>query len=268
MPCVCLSNTFKQWQTFKSLKSRRIKSAPVILQPLMPESAPATRLTEDEIVRVPHARVKICQRQALGGAPIVQDFASEIISMSPQPEIASAHRTVKLQTAPTQSASAVAESPRHPKAATRLASRLKNKLGSASPAAKARAKSSIKARKLSANPARSTVQMTRADLINAESKLGSALFGPIPEGHRREFFHDQNNIWIWHEDWQDGQQNSRQMTVRYEVRTSGVYKKVSAGKYFKLEGDELENFRKATHAYLFMIKKYLYNHQPTSAKAA
>lgn len=109
---------------------------------------------------------------------------------------------------------------------------------------------------------RPSVHMTRADLINAESKLGSMIFGPIPAGHRREFFHDQKNIWIWHEDWYDGQHNSHQMTIRYEVRTSGVYKKVSTGKYFKLEGEELENFRRATHAYLHVIKKNLYNRQP------
>lgn len=55
------------------------------------------------------------------------------------------------------------------------------------------------------------------------------------------------------------------MTVRYEVRSSGVYKKISTGKYFKLEGDELENFRKATHVYLYMIKRYLYNNTATQA---
>ena len=96
-------------------------------------------------------------------------------------------------------------------------------------------------------------------MINAESRLGSLLFGPIPSGHRREFFHDQKNIWIWHEDWVDANLQERQMTVRYEVRPAGVYKKIAAGKYFRLEGDELENFRKATHAYLYVIKKYLYN---------
>ncbi len=116
---------------------------------------------------------------------------------------------------------------------------------------------------------RPSARLTRADLLNAESKLGSTIFGPIPEGHRREFFHDRNNIWIWHEDWYDGRRNPRQMTVRYEVRTSGIYKKVSTGHYLKLEGDELENFRKATRAYLHLIKKNLYNKpQNTSTPAA
>ena len=107
---------------------------------------------------------------------------------------------------------------------------------------------------------------TRADLINAESRLGSAIFGPIPEGHRREFFHDRQNIWIWHEDWRDGDK-THQMTVRYEVHTSGIYKKVSTGKYLKLEGEELDNFRRATRAYLYMIKKYLYNRPQSTSKS-
>lgn len=109
-------------------------------------------------------------------------------------------------------------------------------------------------------------ELTHADLINAESRLGSTIFGPIPAGHRREFFHDRQGVWIWHEDWQDVTSGERQLTVRYEVRKSGVYKKISAGNYFKLEGGELENFRRAAHAYLKVIKTYLYNSaQPASA---
>lgn len=104
-------------------------------------------------------------------------------------------------------------------------------------------------------------ELTHADLINAESRLGSTIFGPIPAGHRREFFHDRQGVWIWHEDWQDATAGERELTVRYEVRKSGVYKKISAGNYFKLEGGELENFRRAAHAYLKVIKTYLY--QPT-----
>lgn len=99
---------------------------------------------------------------------------------------------------------------------------------------------------------------SRDELINAESRLGSQIFGPIPAGHRREFFHYRRGIWIWHEDWTDAKRKDHDLTVRYEVRPSGIYKKIAAGKYFKLEGAELENFRQATHAYLMMIKSYLY----------
>lgn len=101
---------------------------------------------------------------------------------------------------------------------------------------------------------------SRAELINAESKLGSTIFGPVPAGHRREFFHDRENIWIWHEDWLDHEQHTRQLTVRYEVRPSGVYKKISAGKYIQLKGAELENFRQATKVYLHIIKQKLYRY--------
>lgn len=99
---------------------------------------------------------------------------------------------------------------------------------------------------------------SRAELINAESRIGSQIFGPIPVGHRREFFHHQRGVWIWHEDWTDQQSTHQELTIRYEVRLSGIYKKVAAGKYFKLEGDELTNFRQATHTYLKMVKSYLY----------
>lgn len=99
---------------------------------------------------------------------------------------------------------------------------------------------------------------SRAELINAESKLGSTIFGPIPEGHRREFFHDRENVWLWHEDWLDREKHRHQLTVRYEVRPSGVYKKLSAGKYVQLKGAELENFRQATKVYLHIIKQKLY----------
>lgn len=108
-------------------------------------------------------------------------------------------------------------------------------------------------------------ELAHADLINAESRLGSTIFGPIPAGHRREFFHDRQGIWIWHEDWQDAAANERELTVRYEVRKSGVYKKISAGNYFKLEGGELENFRRAAHAYLKVIKTYLYKTPQTTS---
>ena len=89
-----------------------------------------------------------------------------------------------------------------------------------------------------------------ADLINAESALGRMVFGPVPEGHTREFFHHQKNVWIWYENG---------VTIRYEVRPHGVFKKVASGKYHQITGAELANFRTATKAYLKLIKKHLYN---------
>lgn len=105
-------------------------------------------------------------------------------------------------------------------------------------------------------------RLSQSELLNAESRLGSTIFGPIPAGHRREFFHDKQNIWIWHESWQAADSSERQITVRYEVRPTGIYKKFAAGKYVKLENAELDNFRRAAHAYLKVVRAGLYTPNP------
>ena len=101
-------------------------------------------------------------------------------------------------------------------------------------------------------------RLTRDDLINAESELGRTLFGPIPVGHRREFFTAKRNVWIWHESWTDNMGIPSEMTVRYEVRPTGVYKRAGKGSYKKIEGDELNNFRRAAKSYLELVKSKLY----------
>lgn len=119
-------------------------------------------------------------------------------------------------------------------------------------------KSKKRQRRLFARTPRYTNKLERADLINAESELGRTLFGPIPMGHRREFFTFRKNVWIWHESWTDSLGALNEMTVRYEVRPTGVYKRANAGNYEKLEGDELINFRRAAHSYLNLVKSKLY----------
>ena len=101
-------------------------------------------------------------------------------------------------------------------------------------------------------------KLGRDDLINAESELGRTLFGPIPVGHRREFFVSRRNVWIWHESWKDNLGISQDLTVRYEVRPTGVYKRANAGNYQKIDGEELDNFRRAAHSYLSLVKSKLY----------
>jgi hypothetical protein len=100
--------------------------------------------------------------------------------------------------------------------------------------------------------------VAKEQLINAESEIGKTLFGPVPEGHRREFFHHQKNVWIWHESWtEDGKEIEN--TLRYEVRPHGVYKKQLGGRYEKIVGGELKNFRTATREYLRIVKAKLYS---------
>ena len=101
-------------------------------------------------------------------------------------------------------------------------------------------------------------KLSRTDLINAESRLGSTLFGAIPTGHQREFFTSRKNVWIWHESWIDALGQPREMTIRYEVHPSGVFKRANGGSYQKIEGKELDNFRLAAKSYLDLIKQKLY----------
>lgn len=100
-------------------------------------------------------------------------------------------------------------------------------------------------------------KLTEEDLINAESQLGATLFGPVPNGHRREFFRFQHNVWVYHESWTTNGKNM-ESTITYEVRENGVYKLPLGGQYIKIKGAELENFRKAVHEYLKIIKSRLY----------
>lgn len=124
--------------------------------------------------------------------------------------------------------------------------------------AKSAKKTSLKKRIKSAftiTPRR--VKLSEADLINAESRLGATLFGPVPKGHRREFFRFKHNVWIYHENWLEGDKR-HESTITYEVRENGVYKLPLGGQYIKLKGAELENFKKATKEYLKLVKQKLY----------
>ena len=87
-------------------------------------------------------------------------------------------------------------------------------------------------------------------LINAESRLGRTVFGYIDDNYPRQFFCVEKNVWIWFE---------KGVTMRYEVRKNGVFKKVDNGKYYRIDGAELEHFTEAVKAYLKLIKTYLYN---------
>ena len=103
-----------------------------------------------------------------------------------------------------------------------------------------------------------TNKITLQELINAESALGRTLFGPIPAGHQREFFTSQKNVWLWHESWLDQLGHLQEMTIRYEVRPDGVFKRTLPHGYEKIEGEELDNFRLAARSYLKIIKEKLY----------
>jgi hypothetical protein len=96
------------------------------------------------------------------------------------------------------------------------------------------------------------------DLVNAESELGRTVFGPVPAGHRREFFKTRDNVWIWFDEWNSEAGQPQNISIRYEVRPEGVFKKGSGGTYVKINGDELENFLRAARKYYELVKTKLY----------
>ena len=102
-------------------------------------------------------------------------------------------------------------------------------------------------------------RLTYEDLINAESELGRTIFGPVPVGHQREFFKNKENVWIWYEKWTDAAGTPQDVTIRYEIRPNGVYKKLVDKNYEKIEGDELNNFVSAVRSYYKLVKDKLYN---------
>jgi len=84
-------------------------------------------------------------------------------------------------------------------------------------------------------------------LKRKEAKIGGQLFGPIPKGHRREFFCLDARTWVWHEEWlQDGQRQS--VTTHYNVRPEGILKQ-QGGHYRRLTEQEAYNLYRAVTLY-------------------
>lgn len=85
-------------------------------------------------------------------------------------------------------------------------------------------------------------------LIRREAMLGGQLFGPVPKGHRREFFCLDEFTWVWHEEWQtNGERHV--VSTRYEVRPNGVLKRQGSRPYERLTMQEARNLYRATQLY-------------------
>jgi hypothetical protein len=86
-------------------------------------------------------------------------------------------------------------------------------------------------------------------LIHYEAKMGGELFGPIPEGRRREFFCLDERTWVWHEEWRDESGKHRAVTTRYDVRPDGILKSQGDRSYQAVRGHEAENLYAAVIRY-------------------
>ncbi len=105
-------------------------------------------------------------------------------------------------------------------------------------------------------------QLSRDELIQLESEIGRQLFGPIPAGHRREFFNADPASWIWYEEWRDMTGRVSSMTTRYEVRADGVWKVQEGARYVKLAGPELDNLVMAIRLYHERVMREIYSRAP------
>lgn len=97
------------------------------------------------------------------------------------------------------------------------------------------------------------------NLMRHEAKIGGQLFGPIPEGGRREFFCLDEYTWVWHEEWIDDKGQRQIKTTRYDIRPTGVIK-VQDGqpnRYVSLE--EGRRLYKAMRLYQQRVTSELYS---------
>lgn len=108
--------------------------------------------------------------------------------------------------------------------------------------------------------------MTERQLIELENEIGRELFGPIPAGHRRDFFCLDERTWVWHEEWQDLDNKTQVSTTRYEMQPSGILK-VQSGRIYKyIEGEELKNLAIAVRMYYEQTMRQIYKLDPITGQ--
>ncbi len=96
------------------------------------------------------------------------------------------------------------------------------------------------------------------NLIRREAKIGGELFGPIPDGHKREFFCLDKHTWVWHEEWIDGNGQHQMKTTRYDVGRDRILKSQN-GQYSLLSANEARNLKDAVTLYQQRIERELYS---------
>ncbi len=96
------------------------------------------------------------------------------------------------------------------------------------------------------------------NLIRHEAKIGGQVFGPVPAGHRREFFCLDDHTWVWHEEWQDEYRQQHVRTTRYDMRPDGILK-AQNGHYQRVTAGEAIRLGKAIDLYLDRVNREMYN---------
>lgn len=109
-------------------------------------------------------------------------------------------------------------------------------------------------------------KLSERELIELEAEIGGQLFGPVPAGHRREFFCLDEHTWVWHEEWVD-ENNQRQVTsTRYELHDNGILKAQDGKVYKFIEGDELRNLVLSIRLYYEAVTRRIYKRDPVTGQ--
>lgn len=95
------------------------------------------------------------------------------------------------------------------------------------------------------------------EALRRAAKMGGAIFGPVPEGVRREFFCLNETTWIWHEEWTDADGKLHIVTTRYDVRPNGVLKAQDGQPYRYVELEEGKRLYKAASMYVKQLQAKL-----------
>ncbi len=97
------------------------------------------------------------------------------------------------------------------------------------------------------------------NLIRHEAQIGGTLFGPMPNGGKREFFCLDERTWIWHEEWNDATGQRKTKTTRYDVRPNGILKAQDGMAQQFVTEEEAQHLRDAAVLYRQRVKSQLYN---------
>jgi hypothetical protein len=95
------------------------------------------------------------------------------------------------------------------------------------------------------------------ELLRKAAKMGGELFGPVPEGVRREFFCLDEHTWVWHEEWIDQNGKQHVVTTRYDLRPNGVLKAQDGQPYRYVELEEGKRLYRAARMYNYLVQNEL-----------
>jgi hypothetical protein len=95
-------------------------------------------------------------------------------------------------------------------------------------------------------------------LLRHEARIGGQVFGPTPNGVRREFFCLDEHTWVWHEEWRDQYGQAHVRTTHYDVRPDGLLKSQN-GHYQKASIEETKRFLQATKLYMNRVNREIYS---------